>query len=223
MYTTRTTLPLAFAVVIAAACGDEPPADGSGEPDLAGDADGDPSGATGTTAELAQYQQLTLDVQEGATMYGSTMMGSETTTTADCRRVYDAYDELVRPWVSQMVAMSGRMDRHMDSNGGEEVADYGCAVATMMDELDLHRATACTLNDIRMNRAEAARHVDAMLNYSEHLWERCEQMMRGIDTGAWAWGPMMTGCETWDDDCGMMHDGCCSEMGRMHGASCEER
>jgi hypothetical protein len=208
MGATRVIVSSAIALVVAAACGQA--------------SDSSPN-ASVTSDDIATYQELTSRVQDGAASYRATMMAPGTTTAAECRRVHDAYDREVRPWVSRMVHMGGEMDRYMEAHGGANMADYACVSATMMDELDHHHATACTFSDIGADRTEAIRHVDAMLSYGSHMWDRCDQMMRGIDSGSWGWGPMMGGCEIWDGHCsGMMHEDCCGGMmGGMHGDRCD--
>lgn len=210
MRTTRLIMPSALALVLGAACGSSGESSSNSTP--------------ANTSDITTYQQLATNVQNGATTYRTTMM-APTTTVADCRRVHDAYDAQVRPWVSRMVQMRGAMDQYMNNHGGASVADFSCTSATMMYELDRHRTAACTSADISANRTEASGHVDAMLSYGGHMWDRCNQMMRGTNAGNWSWGSMMSGCETWDGHCsGMMHDACCQGpggmMGQMHG-SCD--
>jgi hypothetical protein len=207
MRTTTLFVAGVLAVVVGAACGESNQAVASG--------------STATTGDIASYQQLATNVQDGATTYRANMMAPGTVTTADCQRVHDAYDAQLRPWVSQMVQMSGSMDHYIDDHGGAGVADLGCVSAAMMYEIDRHHTAACTAADIGANRTEAGRHVDAMLSYGGHMWDRCDQMMRGLDAGNWGWEPKMHGCEDWDGCCSsMMHDGCCGGMGRMHGGAC---
>jgi len=174
-----------------------------------------------TTDDISTYRQLAVELQEEARAYRTGMLDLATATLADCQRVHDEYDVEVRPWVSQMLQMSRRMDRYMSYYGGDEVADHACVSAEMTYELDRHHAAACTLADLGANQAEAGRHVDAMLAYGEHMWERCDQMMRGSDSGDWGWGPMMDGCADWGQCTGMTDDDCRGGMmGEMHGRAC---
>lgn len=180
-----------------------------------------------TTDEVATYQQLALQVEDAATSYLAAMDSPSTDTVAECQALHDAYDAEVRPWVTQLVDMSDTMDHYMQSHDGGSVADHGCTSTTMMYELDRHLATACASSDPAANRTEAAHHVDAMHAYGEHLSDRCEQIMSGADSGDWAWGPALSGCEEWDGCCsGAIHDGCCGDpggmMGGMHHGCCDE-
>jgi hypothetical protein len=207
MRTTNLSVPIAFALAAAAACGRS----------------SDSHGSTASSDDIATYLQLAEKVQSRATSYRTAMIAPGTATAADCQRVHDEYDAEMRPWVSQMVQMSRSMDRYMNDHGGASVADHACGSATMMYELDQHHAVACGLADVAADRAEATRHVDAVMAYGGHMWGRCDQMMRGADTGSWSWGPMMDGCGEWDGCCtGMMHGGCCGEMMRgTHNECCD--
>jgi hypothetical protein len=111
MRTTTLFVAGVLAVVVGAACGESNQAVASG--------------STATTGDIASYQQLATNVQDGATTYRANMMAPGTVTTADCQRVHDAYDAQLRPWVSQMVQMSGSMDHYIDDHGGAGVADLG--------------------------------------------------------------------------------------------------
>jgi hypothetical protein len=208
MQTTKLFIAGVIVVAYGVACGEsnESPADSS----------------TATTSDIANYQQLAVNVQSGATTYRANTTALDTATAADCRRVHDAYDADLRSWLPQMVQMSGAMDRYMGHHGGSSTADHACVAATMTYELERHHAAACMAADMGANRTEAGRHVDAMLSYGEHILERCKQMMRAIDAGNPSWGPMMHGCEDWDGCCSsMMHDGCCGGMmGGMHRPCC---
>lgn len=164
------------------------------------------NGAAATTDDIAGYEQLSLEVQDGARTYRQVMMTLATGAAAECRRIHDQYDAQVRPLVSQAVHLAGAMDRYMDEHGGADAADYSCVSTAMMSELDRHHAAACVRSDLAGNQAEADRHAAAMLSYGGQLSARCDQMMRGIESGHWDWEPMMRACNSWD--------GCCSDM--MH-------
>ena len=177
---------------------------------------------TGTTSgDITSYQQFAVNVQSTAAAYGTTMAGAGVTSTS-CEGIHDQYDGQVRPWVSQMMQMGGHMDDFIDGHGGASDADMMCGSSTMMDELDHHRSIACTLADLGADRAEAARHAQAMNGYASHLYARCGEMLANGNT----WGPMMHGCENWSATCctPMMRAGCCAEMmgggTMMHGSEC---
>ena len=158
--------------------------------------------STATEEDIAVYQQLTFDIEDHAQTYGVTM---HDTALADCLQVHDRYDAQVRPWVAQIGDLSESMDRYMSDHGGTESLDYQCVSGAMMDELDHHHALACTSSDTDDNQAEVSRHVDAMTSYAEHLWDRCDEMMQGAETGTWNWGPMMSTCSGIDSEM-PMHD-----------------
>lgn len=174
------------------------------------------------TDDISTYRQLVVKAQEGARAYRTGMMALETATVDDCQRVQDTYDAEVRPAVSQLVQMSKRMDRYMGYYGGDDVADHACVSAAMASELDRHRTAACTSADLGANQDEAGRHVEVMLAYGQHMWDRCDQMMRGSDSGDWGWGPMMDGCSDAAGQCIGMRDADChgGMMGEMHGRAC---
>ena len=44
------------------------------------------------------------------------------------------------------------------------------------------------------NRAEASRHVQAMIGYIGHATERCDEMTSGFEGGGWNFSQMMSGC-----------------------------
>jgi len=209
MATTKLVPPCFLAIVLGAGCGES--------------SDVSPDGSTPTTDDIAIYQQLAVKVQERATTYRMAMMAPETETVADCQRMHEQYDAEVRPWVSRMVQMSGGMDRYMSDHGGSDVADHACVSGAMTHELDRHHAQACTLANLDADQEQAVRHVDAMLTYSGHMWDRSDQMVRGSDSGNWHWGPMMAGCEDLDGHCpGMGYDDDCGGgmMDGMAGGAC---
>ncbi len=147
--------------------------------------------APATSGDVVQYQQVALQVQSASGAYGQTM-ASGVSTVAECQALESWYDGEVRPWVSQMLQTSGAMDRLVSAHDGS--ADMGCGADAMMRELDSHRAGACASAVLAVDRAEAARHVQAMLGYTSHATERCGEMLSGLDTGDWSFGPMMSGC-----------------------------
>jgi len=146
-------------------------------------------------SETFVVQKLAVNVEATAAVYQSTMMDASTTASA-CRRIDDQYDARVRPSVSQIVQMSGRIDDDMGHHGG--IADGRCVAATMMDELDFHRSVACTSTDISEIRAEATRHATAMRTYADHVWQRCNQLIGASDGGTMGFMSMMSECEAWD-------------------------
>jgi hypothetical protein len=82
--------------------------------------------------------------------------------------------------------MSGEIDGVMV--GGEIGADLECDSASMMGELDRHLAAACASPDLSVDRAEAERHVNAMMSYAGHASDRCGEILGGMQGGAWSWG-----------------------------------
>jgi hypothetical protein len=144
--------------------------------------------------DTSVVQELAVDVEATAAVYRSTMMDAST-TAASCKSIHDQYDARVRPSVSQILQMSGRIDDDMDQHG--VIADGRCVSATMMDELDHHRSVACTSRDISEIRAEATRHVTAMRTYADHMWLRCNQLMGAADGGMMGFMSTMEGCESW--------------------------
>lgn len=156
-----------------------------------------------SSSDVAQYKQLSLEVQSAATGYGQAMAASGMTTVAACQNAEARYDGQVRPRVSQMVQMSGGMDDLASMHGGSMEADMGCDSNGMMAELDHHHAIACA-SDIATDRAEAVRHVQAMTGYTGHAVDRCNEMLSGFSGGSWSWSPMMSGCQMTSGGGGMM-------------------
>jgi hypothetical protein len=195
------------------------------------------SAPEGPTAEEADeqpvetYQRLSSQLREEAGDYRTTVLADGIDTQQACQVVHDAYDERVRPDVSQMVDMSADMDGYMRMHGGSEVADLICVSASMLNELDWHRSHACASEDVDVNHDEVVRHVDAMLSFAEHVWDRCDQMMNGSEDDGWHFGPMMDACDEPDDcfdateyDMPMMDDDDMPMMGGrgMHVEDCDE-
>jgi hypothetical protein len=180
------------------------------------------SASSTSTNDIATYQQLTTNVQNGAASYRTMMMASSTTTVADCRRIHDEYDAQVRSWVTQMEQTSGGMDTFIGNHGGARAADMGCVSGAMMNELDHHHSVACTFANLSANQAEAVRHVQTMLSSAGHISDRCAEMMRGTAMGSLHWGPMMDGCQDWNghDCCGGMMGGAGMMGGMHHGYGC---
>lgn len=169
------------------------------------------SGGSGSTpassSGVTQYKQLSLQVQSAANGYAQTMTASGVTTVAACQTAEDQYDAQVRPWISQMVQMSGGMDDLTSMHGGSMEADMGCDANAMMQELDHHRAIACASSDLATDRSEATRHVQAMTGYAAHAIDRCDQALTGMSGGGWSWSPMMSGCQMTSGGGGMMPGG----------------
>jgi hypothetical protein len=146
---------------------------------------------------------------------------------ADCQRTHDQYDAQVRPLVTQIVQMAGEMDAVIDLHGGGANADMKCGSATVMDELDYHRAIECTLADQNANQGEAARHTDTINSFANQMLGRCDELQKAnAANGSSNFTPMMYGCERWSTTCcsAMMRTGCCGGLmgrdGMANGESC---
>ncbi len=142
---------------------------------------------------VATFQDLSSRVQSAAYSYGATMVAGSM-TLGNCAAVHDAYDAQVRPWLSQMVQMSGTMDGYIDSHSGLTYADMHCVTSAMWDDLEAHRLAACKFATLSANQAEASRHVNVMTSYAAHAYDRCGQMMGGLDGHGYSWGPTAGGC-----------------------------
>jgi hypothetical protein len=149
----------------------------------------DPRATTVDSAAIAQYQDLTTEVQSAALAYGATMAGPGM-AVGGCAAAHDAYDAQVRARITQMVQMSGSMDAFMDAHGGYASADMACVANAMLQELDAHRLVACTFPTLSNDQTEASRHVAVMTSYTGHVYDRCGQMMGGQHT----WGPTAPVC-----------------------------
>lgn len=206
MMNQKLVLAVAIVSVIFVGCGGR----GGGSPSGSGSsASGSSSGGTAsTTSDITTYQQLSSDTQAAVDGY-RTSMADAAVHAGDCQSVHDRYDADVRSSVTRMVQMAGGMDAFMDDHGGSTVVDVSCLSATMMDELDFHRSTACSFGDLAHDRAEVVRHTAAMTSYIGHARDRCEEML-----GHGSWAPAMHGCEDWAHTCcsGEMHSACCGGM-----------
>ncbi len=149
-----------------------------------------------SSSEVAQYRQLAVQVQSAAVDYGTTMAGSDIIGVSDCQRAEDQYDAPVRSWISRMMQMSADLDSLVAEHQGAMHADMGCDSETMMSELDHHRSVACASSHLDIDRAEAARHVQAMMGYTDHATARCDEMASGFAGHGWSWSPMMSGCQS---------------------------
>jgi cytochrome c len=144
-------------------------------------------------ARITTYQDLAQRVQSAAVSYRATM-GAPAMTGAGCSAAHDAYDAQVRPWISQMVQMSGAIDGFIDAHDGHSYADMSCVASAMLADLDTHLRVACTLATLSDDQAEAFRHADVMASYGAQVYARCGQMMGGLDGRGYSWGPMAVGC-----------------------------
>ncbi|WP_242360287.1 c-type cytochrome [Anaeromyxobacter sp. SG17] len=151
------------------------------------------SSTTADRTQIADYQDLTARVQSAALSYRATM-GASAMTVTGCSAAHDAYDAQVRPWISQMVQLSGAMDGFIGAHDGVAYVDMSCVASAMLAELDAHRRVACTFSSLTDDQAEAFRHADVMASYSAHVYARCGQMMSGLDGYGYGWGPMANGC-----------------------------
>src|SRR5512147_1099510 len=125
--------------------------------------------AVASTAAISQYQDLVSQVQSAVLTYGTTMSGPGMTLSG-CAAAHDTYDAQVRPWISQMMQMSGTMDAFMEAHGGTSYADMACIASAMLQELDAHHLVACTFSTLNGDQAEAARHVGVMASYTGHVY-----------------------------------------------------
>lgn len=156
----------------------------------------------------ATYQKLSSDVKSAETDYRATMMGA---SAAACADVEGQYDAQVRPWVERMMHMSTTLDDMVKEYGGGASADYSCVSSSMLDELDYHRSIACSSANLGTIQTEVDRHVNAMLRYASHTWDRCEQVMNAVNGTPTGFGPMMAACGSWDGECtNAMHNTCCA-------------
>jgi hypothetical protein len=159
---------------------------------------------------VAEFRQLTLDVQSAAANYRTQAMGA--TSVSECQQIHDSYDTEVRPWVSAMNGQSAGMDDLMHGHSAGADADVRC-VSTMMEaELARHDAVACTSSNLADDTAEVSRHVDLMTSYSTHLEDRCDEILSAIDGGSPSWEGMMSSCEA------QMHDAATADS-MMNGGS----
>lgn len=100
-------------------------------------------------------------------------MGAPSMTVAGCAAAHDAYDAQVRPWISQMVQMSGAMGDFIDAHDGSAFADMSCVASAVLADLDAHHLVACTFASLNGDQAEAARHAEVMASYAAHVYDRC--------------------------------------------------
>ena len=136
---------------------------------------GSDGGSGATAAEVQDFRASALAVSASASAYGATAatMPDHATCLADER----GYEAQVRPMLDQMSMRSGAMDEQMASMGRAGDADISCGASAMVAELDHHAGLACTATvDMAPNRAEAARHVEAMTAWADHERVRSEQM-----------------------------------------------
>jgi hypothetical protein len=149
-----------------------------------------------SSTDVVQYEQLTSQVQSAASAYETAVAGTDVTTVAGCQSAEDNYDGQVRLWVTQMRQMSGAMDDLAAAHDGAKDADMGCDANAMAQELDRHRSAACASPDLATDRAEAARHVQAMTVYTSHATRRCSELLAGLDGSNWTFSPTMSGCSS---------------------------
>jgi hypothetical protein len=156
--------------------------------------EGGTTNATSTVAsDLTTFENSTTTAQAAVTSYEQSM-GRDDLTVAMCRSLHDAYDAQVRPLVSQLILMAREMDDEMVAHGGLSSADIACVAASMLAELDQHRAVSCTWAEITHDQAEAVRHSRAMISFGVHISDRAGEIQHGIDSGTWSFGSMTNGC-----------------------------
>ena len=160
---------------IVAACSSEPPTQSVAQTDV------------------TAYRMLLEDVVVTTTHYRTVMMDPGM-TAGTCGHFHGDYDATLRWYLDQMPALAGEMDLVMMDHHGGDVADIACMTDAMRNELDQHARLACSWPDLASDRAEAARHVEAMLVLTAHATERCEEMQTGLDGSGWSWGDMMPRC-----------------------------
>lgn len=152
---------------------------------------GSGGGTSASTAQVEAFNTSTQAISTAVAKYGSNAasMPDQATCTAD----ESAYDGQVRPPLSQMNDLAGRMDHGMDAMGQAMDADMECGAAAMTAELERHASVACaSATDMAANQSEAAHHVQVMTAYADHQRIRAGQLgsmmgmsgMMGSGTGA---------------------------------------
>ncbi len=102
-----------------------------------------------------------------------------------------------------MAQMSGAMGSFIAAHDGSAFADTSYVASAMLADLDAHHRVACTFASLSDDQAEASRHADVIASYAAHVYDRCGQMIGGLDGRGYTWGPMMTGCGgTWGGSSG---------------------
>lgn len=144
-------------------------------------------------SDIATYRELADLVSTEVVSYNKGMMDAST-TNATCAAIHDRYDQRVRTLLQQMLALGGGMDGFMDAHGGAAAADIECSATGMMHELDKHALVACTWAMLGDDRLEVMRHVAVITQYTDHVQQRCDEMMGSLDGDGWQWGDMMDGC-----------------------------
>ena len=144
-------------------------------------------------SDIATYQELADMVSTEVAAYNKAMMDAST-TTATCAALHERYDQRVRTILQQMLALGGGMDGFMSAHGGAAAADMECSATGMMHELDAHALVACTWATLGDDRVEVMHHTSAITHYTDHVQQRCDEMMGGLDGAGWQWSEMMDGC-----------------------------
>ncbi len=152
-----------------------------------------------TTEGIEDYQLLATQLEKKAIDYRDDSAGVDSVVA--CERLRDEYTRQIRSQLSEMVDMSDAMDAYVAEHGGGDVTDLHCVSVNMMSELDHHLEQACVNWDADTYEEEITRHVETMLSYVDHTWERCDEMMAGIDSDDWQFAPMMSVCADFDESC----------------------
>jgi hypothetical protein len=144
-----------------------------------------------TSSQLAALDQTAADISGSAASY---LTAAETMATpADCATAVQEYSSQVQPDVDRIATMSSQMDGALSSMGQGMGADMECGATVMQQELAHHRAVACTSPDMSTNQAEAARHVEAMQEYADHMRMRADELTRMMSANGGMGGGMMGG------------------------------
>jgi hypothetical protein len=134
------------------------------------------------TAEIEQLRVLASGVVSTAEAYG--VRSGSMTDHAACRAARAGYDEQVRPRIEGMVALAPRVDRWLQARGPDDHADTECSTSTLLDELDRHLAIACSSPDLAANRAEAARHLEAVDRWADLSVARAAEASAAMASGS---------------------------------------
>jgi hypothetical protein len=132
------------------------------------------SPASGSSPDVAAYQQLTADLSTQVASYRQTSAAA--TDVAQCTAAQDLYDSQVRPMVERLSQLSSQTDDFIKSSGDLMDSDMLCGSTVMQNELDNHRAVACA-GSMAANHAEAIRHCNAMDDFLNRLGQRVTQVV----------------------------------------------
>lgn len=130
--------------------------------------------SSSSTLDVASFRSTAEAIANAADQHATTM--NSVTSVAGCQVELSRYQGAVQPMLDRLRGLSDDMDLCMRSVGQPNYADARATCDVMFSELQTHMTQGCASSDMGVERAEAARHAQAMDGLAKHEEDRADTM-----------------------------------------------